>query len=187
MASEGNLEIEVKIAAPDLAAVQSRLVALGFSMITPRTFESNTVWDTAARAFRQSGEIIRLREFGDRRVLTYKGPAVAGGKHKQREELESELTSLTAMERVLARVGLEPAFRYEKYRSEFQRPGESGVVTLDETPIGHFIELEGAAGWIDRTAAALGFPEREYVTKSYATLYVEHCVANGVEPSHMVF
>ena len=49
--------------------------------------------------------------------------------------------------------GLEPWFRYEKYRSTYRLPGLPGVkVELDETPIGDFLEVEGAARGIDRAA-----------------------------------
>ena len=60
-------------------------------------------------------------------------------------------------------------------------------MTLDETPIGNFIELEGEPQWIDQTANELGFPESTYVTSSYATLYVNHCAAVGVLVEHMAF
>jgi adenylate cyclase, class 2 len=185
--SENNLEIEVKIAVPDLDAIRPPLRALGFEQVTPRTFESNTIWDTLERTFKQSGEIVRLRQFGERRVLTFKGPALLGSKHKKREELESEFTELQAIERVFTALGLEPAFRYEKYRSEYQKPGEPGIVTFDETPIGAFLELEGSPAWIDSTAAALGFSDSQFITKSYAALYVDYCAANNLTPRHMVF
>ncbi len=180
------LEVEVKIAVPDLSIVAGRLVELGFTLSHARTFESNTIWDTADKSLKASGEIVRLREYGDHRVVTYKGVSQPG-KHKQREELESDLTSLVALERIFTRLGLSPSFRYQKYRTEYQRPSAAGIVTLDETPIGNFLELEGAAEWIDQTAAELGFPDSAYITESYATLYVRHCTAIGVPATHMVF
>jgi adenylate cyclase class 2 len=88
---------------------------------------------------------------------------------------------------VFARLGLEPMFRYEKYRTEFQRQDEDGVVTVDETPIGNFIELEGEPDWIDTVAGELGFNERDYSTTSYGRLYLEHCERAGVPAGHMVF
>lgn len=166
--------------------VVARLAELGFRRKSEREFESNTIWDTADQSLRASGEIVRLREYGPLRLLTYKGPAQAG-KHKRREELESDLTSLDALERIFTRLGLTPNFRYEKYRSEYQRDGANGVVTVDETPIGNFIELEGEANWIDQTTRELGFAESSYLTGSYATLYINHCRALGIEPEHMTF
>jgi adenylate cyclase class 2 len=180
------VEVEVKIAISDPPAIIARLEKLGFHRTAERQFESNTIWDTEDQSLRASGEIVRLREYGPLRLLTYKGPAQAG-KHKRREELESDLTSLDALERIFTRLGLKPTFRYEKYRGEYRREGSTGVVTIDETPIGSFIELEGDAAWIDQTALELGFPESSYLTGSYATLYVDHCRALGIEPEHMTF
>ena len=59
---------------------------------------------------------------------------------------------------VLDRLGYQPAFRYEKYRTQLQAAGEPGLITIDETPIGVYLELEGPQDWIDSTAARLGFP-----------------------------
>jgi adenylate cyclase class 2 len=61
------------------------------------------------------------------------------------------------------------------------------VVTVDETPVGWFLELEGEPAWIDRTAAELGFEEKQYLTESYGSLYLLHCKQRGIEPSDMVF
>jgi len=91
------------------------------------------------------------------------------------------------MENILARLGFNPVFRYEKYRTEYEREPQQGIVTIDETPIGLFAELEGSPAWIDRTAKALGFSEPEYITKSYGRLYLEYCRDNGIEPAQMVF
>ena len=186
MQQPNSMEVEVKIAVPDLAAIAARLDELGFHPVSERLFESNTIWDTPERSLRASGEIVRLREYGQQRVVTYKG-VPQPGKHKQREELESDLTSLGVLERIFTRLGLVPSFRYEKFRTEYQRKGAPGMVTLDETPIGNFIELEGEPEWIDLTAHGLGFPESKYLTESYATLYVNRCAALGVPVEHMTF
>ena len=65
--------------------------------------------------------------------------------------------------------------------------GLGSVVMLDQTPIGDFLELEGAPRWIDRTARTLGFSSADYITASYGRLYLDYCVENGVEPGNMVF
>ena len=58
---------------------------------------------------------------------------------------------------------------------------------LDETPVGVFLELEGTAHWIDRTAHRLGFGASHYITRSYGGLYLEWCKRQRVKPSNMVF
>src|SRR5256885_8561745 len=104
MSQPNSIEVEVKIAIADLASVSARLSELGFLLTSDRQFESNTIWDTPDQSLRASGEIVRLREYGPLRLLTYKGPAQAG-KHKQREELESSVTLLDPLERIFTRLG----------------------------------------------------------------------------------
>lgn len=82
-------------------------------------------------------------------------------------------------------MGYQPVFRYEKYRTEYT--DGTGILTLDETPIGCYIELEGDPQWIDETAGKLGYHERDYITKSYGALYRSHCLERQVPPTNMVF
>ena len=131
--------------------------------------------------------LLRLRQAGTESILTWKGSYVAGP-HKTRPELETSVGSLSTLEQILHALGYDPSFRYEKYRTEYQQPGApAGTVTLDETPIGDFFELEGPPDWIDQTAALLGFESGAYVLDSYIRLYLDDCAAKGVEPSNMVF
>jgi adenylate cyclase class 2 len=44
---------------------------------------------------------------------------------------------------------------------------------VDETPIGNFCEIEGSPRWIDATAKKLGVSPADYITKNYATLFLE--------------
>jgi adenylate cyclase class 2 len=179
-------EIEIKLPLPDVAAGARLLRAAGFRISKRRVFEANTLFDTARQTLRRSGRLLRVREAGRRAILTYKGPA-RPGKHKNREELELEVADPRKLAELLARLGFRAAFRYEKYRTEYGRPRESGVATLDETPIGAYLELEGAPAWIDRGARRLGFSESSYITASYYALYAEYCKRRGIRPTHMTF
>jgi len=49
------------------------------------------------------------------------------------------------------------------------------------------VELEGAAGAIDRAAKELGYSARDYVLKNYLVLYVEECKRRGESPKDMLF
>jgi adenylate cyclase class 2 len=179
-------EIEIKLALPDAAAGRRLLRAAGFRVSKRRVFEANTLFDTARGALRRKGCLLRVRETGRQGVLTYKGTAVAG-KYKDREELEVEVSDPRRLSEILARLDFISTFRYEKYRTEYRRAGEAGVATLDETPIGVYLELEGAPGWIDRNARRLGFAESAYSTASYYGLYVEYCRKQGLPVTHMTF
>lgn len=178
-------EVEIKLPLPSAAAGRRMLRQQGFHVVRRRAFEANTVFDTPSHKFRKRGELLRLREVAGRAVLTYKGPAVAG-KHKTRPELELEISDAEAFSLILKHLGLRPVFRYEKYRTEYSTD-EAGIATLDETPIGVFLELEGSVDWIDHAAARLGFKESSYITDSYGRLFLEHCRRKKVQATHMVF
>jgi adenylate cyclase, class 2 len=184
--AHGNREVEIKLAIGDPAAARRRLRAAGFRVYRRRVFESNTVFDTPDLVLRTAASLLRVRRAGSRNTLTFKGPPVPS-RHKSREELEVELSDAGKMGAILERTCLRPVFRYEKYRTEFRQPGSPGTVTLDETPIGWYLELEGAARWIDRTARTLGFSDVDYITASYGRLYQEWQPRRGEKPADMVF
>jgi adenylate cyclase, class 2 len=117
-------------------------------------------------------EILRVRHYGDRCVVTHKRLPDAGpgeDRHKHRIETESEVSNGDALESIFRSLGLVEAFRYEKWRSEWS-DGE-GHCVVDETPIGNFAELEGEPEWIDRAASRLGVDPSEYMTLSYGRLF----------------
>ena len=60
-------------------------------------------------------------------------------------------------------------------------------MTVDETPIGSFLEIEGPPEWIDSTASRLGFSADDYILESYGRLYLAACERQGVQPTNMVF
>lgn len=184
----GGVETEVKIRIPDLAQFRERVEASGFTLRASRQFESNTLYDTADHSLRRAGIVLRLRQSGDKSVITWKGPGEPGP-FKTRPELETSIGSLETMQQILGQLGFAPVFCYEKFRAEFVEPGhpEAGTLTLDETPIGSFLELEGAGPWIDDKARQLGFSRADYVLDSYAKLYLDDCRRRGVEPAHMIF
>jgi adenylate cyclase class 2 len=158
----------------------------GYSVIESRTLEADQLFDREGGEMRAAAKLLRLRRSGGRATVTYKGPP-AGGRHKSREEIEFDASDAAAFARVLDRLGYAPTFRYEKYRIKYAMPGEPGFVTVDETPIGTFLELEGLADWIDRTAARLGFSQSDYLTASYAALYREYRQSRPEAPANMVF
>ena len=72
-------------------------------------------------------------------------------------------------------------------KQKFANVPANQFITIDETPIGIFLELEGAPEWIDQTAARLGYPPAKYLTCSYASLYKEFRLAHVDEPENMTF
>jgi adenylate cyclase, class 2 len=158
----------------------------GYVLLQPRTLESDQVFDRGVDELRAADQLLRLRRSGACATVTYKGPANRE-RYKSREEIEFDVSDPDTFELVLNRLGYTPRFRYEKFRTKFAAAGEHGVITIDETPIGVFLELEGEAGWIDQTAARLGLEPSEYCTHSYAALYREYLRLHPGAPSDMVF
>ena len=166
------METEIKFRVQDPASLAEHLQTAGFHLDTPRSFESNTLYDTHDRRLRARTEILRIRNYNGRTVLTHKRlPDDRPGedRHKHRIETETEVADGNALAEVFRSLGLTPAFRYEKWRSEWS-DGE-GHCVIDETPIGNFAELEGTPEWIDRSAARLGIAAHETMTLSYGRLF----------------
>ena len=163
-------EVEVKFRIDDIDALTASLKAAGFSLITPRTHEMNTLYDQPGGKLRQREALLRLREYGPRWTLTYKDRSGRqSGRHKSRREIETQVENGQAMARIIEAVGFSPSFRYEKFRSEWA--DSSGHVVIDETPIGNFGEIEGQAKWIDATAKRLNISVKSYLKESYAELF----------------
>jgi adenylate cyclase class 2 len=163
-------EVEIKFRIANMDAVIRSLKEVGFKRITPSTHEMNTLYDLPGQKLRNRGELLRVRKYGERWVLTHKAKG-ATGRHKSRVELETELRDGKELDRILRALQFQPVFRYEKYRAEW---GDGiGHVVLDETPIGNFGEIEGPPRWIDRTARALEIGREAYVTQTYTLLFSE--------------
>jgi adenylate cyclase class 2 len=181
-----NREVEIKLRVASAPVARRILRKVGFQVRKGRVFEDNLVLDTADLALRRAGKLLRVREAGRNALVTYKGSATPG-KYKSREELEVAVSDARKTTLVFERLGFSRVFRYQKYRTEYTRPRERGVVTLDETPIGCFLEIEGAPDWIDRTARRLGFQESDYITGSYGGLYLGLRQQRANLPADLVF
>jgi adenylate cyclase class 2 len=207
-------EIEIKLRVPDVAALRARLKHLHARELTARTHESNTLYDTARQSLRKRGQLIRIRTeqpasgSSAKRpakdlaaILTYKGPPASPNRpsnsarrskvrrsFKVRSEAEVTVSGANEIAGILAGLGLHPAFRYEKFRTTFTLPAVRGLkIELDETPVGNFLELEGAPSAIDRAACLLGYHRSDYSTETYGSLYLAACRRQGRKPGYMLF
>lgn len=165
----GPKEVEIKFRVDSPRTVTGRLRQIGFRLVTPRTHEINTLYDLPGDPLRKHGELLRLRKYGSEWKLTHKSKGKTG-RHKSRVENETAITDGPAMEAILLALRYRPSFRYEKMRSEWT--DGKGHVVIDETPIGQFGEIEGPARWIDRTAKFLGVDPSDYITDTYAGLFL---------------
>jgi len=179
-------EIEIKLHLKGgLSEMRKKLRSLGFWIRKRRVFESDILFDNTKHALRKHGKLLRLRRVGSQGLLTFKGPSERS-RYKKRWESQTRVPDADTVEAILAQIGYHPVFRYEKFRTEYAGSGE-GLVLLDETPIGNFLELEGSPRWIDQTARLLGFSSRDYVNRSYGYLYLAYCREHKIRPKNMQF
>jgi adenylate cyclase class 2 len=162
------MEVEIKFRITDLSALNRRLRDSAFRLVTPRTHESNTLYDLPGPILRQRGEMLRLRRYGDVWTLTHKSKGKTG-RHKSRIELETRVQDGRKMHAILHALGYRPTFIYEKFRAEWS--DGNGHLVVDETPIGNFGEIEGPRRWIDRTANLVDIIPEDYITQTYADLF----------------
>jgi adenylate cyclase class 2 len=177
-------ETEIKFRVAEVRELARRLRLAGFRLVTRRTHEMNTLYDLPGEVLRKRKELLRLRKYGSAWTLTHKS-GTTRGHHSSRVELETAVADGRKMDAILRTLGYLPSFRYEKFRAEWA--DGKGHVVVDETPIGNFCEIEGPPRWIDATAKTLGVSAADYITKNYATLFVEWKQETGSPAEEMTF
>jgi adenylate cyclase class 2 len=206
---KSNTEIEIKLRIGDRRGFLRQLARLKAKLTRARVHEMNTLYDTSDGQLARQGQMLRLRVesaarggpgAGQRRkvakdraastgLLTFKGPENgAETNNPEPYKVRECISNPEEMSKIFEALGLRPCFRYEKFRTTFSLPGMARLkLTLDETPIGLFAELEGERGEIDRAAGMLGFARSDYINKSYGALFVEERGlagrASGKEPT----
>jgi adenylate cyclase class 2 len=183
----GKMETEIKVRLADRAGFTMKLPALGFHLQTAETMERNVLFDKPDGELRQRGELLRIRQYGDRWILTHKAPveSSANSAHKVRAETETEIEDGRPLAAIFERLGFAPMFVYEKLRTEWA--DSEGHVVVDVTPIGDFAELEGSSDWIDRIAAKLGISPANYMKASYGQLFQDWKRTTGHPAANMTF
>ena len=182
-------ETELKFVVDDIASFQSAVGRLGLTLKTPRTFEGNTLFDTPDRKLRAKRQILRIRDYGPKHVLTHKRLAsedAADVRYKVRIETETEIEDAAALAEVFCQLGYCPAFRYEKYRTEWDA-AEGGHLVLDETPIGTWAELEGEPAWIEAMLAGLQVGSDRCTVESYGMLFLNWKEKTGSPAENLTF
>ena len=183
-------EVELKFCVPDPEEFFRRAMRAGFVLRTPRTLERNALFDTPERRLRNERQVLRMRQYGDRWVMTHKRPPAKnddGSRFKVRLETETAVDDGEAMGAVFVELGYEPIFRYEKFRTEFEDAQGEGHLVIDETPIGNFAELEGEREWIDASLDRLGVARDLCFTDSYGRMFLDWKDRSGSAARNMTF
>jgi adenylate cyclase class 2 len=183
------LEIEVKLEIRNLQRLRRDLLEMGCKETVPRSLERNWTWDFPGQPLRQQGKLLRVRQFAGHCLLTFKGVAEQSRHFKIREERETAVEDPETLSIILERLGLEVFFRYEKYRTSYslrlRGKRRSVDLSVDETPIGNYLEIEGTEPDIHRVAEKLGFEEGAFIKESYLGLFVKSRLRKGQQD--MVF
>lgn len=164
------------------------LEALGAKVETERHFEDNLVLDTDNRNLRRTGKLLRLRIAGGKPgLITFKGQGKISDGVKDREEVECSVSDPDSLLQILSELGFQVSFRYQKYRTVYRMDKIELEFCIDETPIGNYIEMEGDVEQIHIQSERLGFRRSQYITDSYASLYLKWCDERHLQPSNMIF
>jgi adenylate cyclase class 2 len=160
-------EVKLRLASPEEA--REALARVGATLVRPRHLEDNVLFDDSGGSLRESGGVLRLRCTAHASVLTFKGPRQIEAGVKSREERQTLVEEPDAVRIILARLGYQPVFRYQKYRESWTHRGQE--IEIDETPIGTFLEIEGDPDGIRAVTAELGRKPSEYLGESYVDLF----------------
>ncbi len=177
------VEIEAKMAVPDLDAIRDRLRQLG-AQPAGRNLETNTFFDTEDRSLLAADEGLRLRRNvnvasgAQEHVITYKGPR-QHGVLKSREEVEVTVQGSEGAVTLLERLGYVRMLAFEKRRDSWLLGGCK--VELDELPyLGSYVEVEGPGEQpVLAVREQLGLADRPIVKSSYIALLMGYLQERG--------
>jgi adenylate cyclase class 2 len=178
-------EIEVKFYVKALSPIASRLSALGAVQIQARLHEYNLRFDTPTGSLERQSKVLRLRR-DSAAYLTFKGPGALIDGASQRQEIEFSLDNFDAARAFLQALGYQVSMVYEKYRAVYRL--ESALVTLDEMPFGHFVEIEGPdSATIQQICTRLGLNWDARIVESYSKLFERVCHSLALSTNNLTF
>jgi adenylate cyclase class 2 len=179
------IETETKFPIDSWQAWEALLDREGALLLEVRHFERNTLFDDVNGSLVRQGHTLRLREVPNGGYLTFKGAPKHHGPIKEREELESSVGDPKVCEQIFHNLGLLPKFQYEKYRAVYWL--DDVTITLDEVPIGLYMEIEGSPELISAVALKLGLDMSTAIPLSYVSLYMSARQNDPSLPEFMVF
>jgi len=165
------IETEMKVRVADLAALRTRLLAMGAVVAQERHREENILYDFRDKRLTGKREALRVRRIGRKTFLTFKGAPEKSRRFKIRTEYETEARNGRQLIRILQALDLAETVRYEKFRTVLRQGNLK--ICLDETKAGNFAEFEGEREKIVRIARTLDMPQADWIRKSYLTLLRE--------------
>lgn len=161
-------EIEVKFLLKDYSVLMQKISDLQLPCSQERIHEFNLRYDLPDGSLVAKKQVLRLRKDTQAR-LTFKGPGIMEQDVLTRKEIEVEVSDFDATNRLLQALGYQVIMMYEKFRANYLM--DKLVLSVDETPLGLFIELEGESpAQVRRAADALGLDWDARINFSYSAL-----------------
>jgi adenylate cyclase class 2 len=189
------LEREVKLSFRSVDDARAALTRAGVSPLRSRRLQEDALFDTEDQWLRRRGCALRVRTESGRSLVTFKGPVQPGTlstaaqaakvEMKVREEHETVVGDGEILIQIFQALALRVWFRYQKYREEFA--AEDLTISIDETPIGTFVEIEGGEAAILTMTRALGRTPADFILDSYYRLFMKHSEQFGLAADEMVF
>lgn len=187
------IECERKYIGIHFVAVRAALKNAG-ALCEGAHLEYNSLWDTADRALRPKGTLLRLRTQqwfgpcheadvidGQKHILTLKMVATEEQGCKIREEYEVSVDDAPTMEGIFMGLGYSVTARYEKVREVWQL--HNTELALDILPFGEFMEVEGTVTDIEQVAKLVHIDTAQQSTASYHRLHQDWRTANALPPA----
>ena len=168
-------EGKIRISPNDLDEVRNQLTELGARLVSSSNRETNLLFDLPDQSLKQTDCVLRLRTYGHKTTLTFKGIRQNDPLCKNRKELETRVADSQILHRILENLGINICYEYEKFREIYrvELEGQPVEICLDETPVGVFVEIEGHSGAVQKTAKNLGWSTDQFLTNTYVELYKE--------------
>jgi adenylate cyclase class 2 len=167
-----HLEIEVKFGLDNPAPMREALIRAG-AVSHGVVSEMNIRLDSSHRQLSQQRVVLRIRvnTAGGHKetLLTVKSPGEnTGSAISIRHEYEVSVSDGGTLLEALGVLGYQPYLRYEKRRETLLLADVQ--IEIDETPVGWFMEMEGAETAIRMLVARLGLDLADALPYSYADL-----------------
>ena len=178
-------EIEVKYLISSHTELENRLLKAGASLQATRVFELNLRFDRLDGSLMHNHQVLRLR-MDSVAHLTFKGPADPTQPAAVRPEIEFAVSSFDSARTFLEALGYAVVITYEKYRTTYLLEG--AMVTLDELPIGNFMEIEASdIATLQRISRLLALDWKARSSLSYLALFDLACTACNLSACNLTF
>jgi len=164
-------EIELKVLEIDVKEIQRKLVQLGAKKVEDCIIRDR-IFDFSDRRIEKKGDVLRVRQQGNKTVLTYKAGTKKKSEFKEADEHETCVDDFDTVCSVLKHLGLEAWIRIEKRRISYIH-GKTKI-EIDKYPtIPAYLEIEGSKEAIMNVLKKLGYTMKDTTTMS-STYVLKH-------------